>query len=265
MSRRRKSRAQSSVSKEQIVAGLMRVGLKKGNVIGVHSSLSNFGSVDGGAGTVIDALLDVVGKDGTVVMPTFSTNRTILDLTTEMKAAGASWLIKMLPYDPEQTPCWTGIVPETFRKRSNALRSLHPMFSLAAIGPKAKTIVEAGREGALPAWKKVLELDGYVLLIGVGLNRCTAMHLAEERVKLPKHIQDRLTPPKWFIEKYPPDKWDWDFGPYPDFKKMEQPFLEKGIMKTARVGKASFKLLKLKDLIDLYTKYLQKDPDIFYH
>jgi aminoglycoside N3'-acetyltransferase len=126
-------------------------------------------------------------------------------------------------------------------------------------------IVEAGRKDALPAWKKVLELGGYVLFIGVGLESCTAMHLAEERVKLPEHIQKKLTPLKWLLDMYPATEWDWDVGPYPDFKQMEKPCLDRGMMKTVKVGNATLKLLKLKDLVDLYTEYLQKNPDIFYH
>jgi aminoglycoside 3-N-acetyltransferase len=221
MKLKEKKGSETCVSKEQIIAGLVKLGLKKSDIVGIHSSLSSFGHVEGGADAVIDALLAVVGEEGTIVMPTFSTNRVILDLTPEMKAAGASWLLRVLPYDPKQTSCWTGTIPETFRKRNGVLRSHHPLFSLAATGPEAETIIEAGREGALPGWKKVLELDGYVLLIGIGLERCTAIHLAEEHVKLPRHIKEKLTPPKWFLEKYPANEWDWDFGPYPDFKKME--------------------------------------------
>lgn len=90
------------------------------------------------------------------------------------------WLYKILPFGPKETPCSTGVIPETFRKRKGVMRSLHPMFSVAAIGSKAKEIVEAGSENVGEAWKKLLELDGYILLIGVGLEVCTAMHLAEE-------------------------------------------------------------------------------------
>lgn len=119
----------------------------------------------------------------------------------------------------------------------------------------------SGMEG----WKKLLELEGYILLIGVGLDSCTAMHLAEQRVELPKSIKDKIMPPQTFVEKYPGDEWEWDFGPYPDFKQMEEPSLQHKIMKTTQVGKATLKLVKLRDLIDLYVQYLEKWPDLFYH
>lgn len=255
----------SRVSKQHIMAGLRKLGLKRGDILGVHSSLSSLGHVVGGADAVIDALLGVIEKEGTLVMPTFSTNRISVDLTPEMKAANVSWLLKILPYDPKRTPCWTGSIPEALRQREGALRSLHPFHSLTAIGPESKAVVQAGHDSALAGWKKVLELGGHILLIGVGLERCTAMHLAEERVTLPRHIQEKVTPPKWFLEKYSPSEWDWDFGPYPDFAKMEEPCLKRGIMKATRVGEATLRLTRLKELVDLYVQCLEKYPDLFYH
>lgn len=146
------------VSKEDIAEGLRKLGLKKDDVVGVHSSLSSFGYVEGGADAVIDALLEVVGEEGSIVMPTHSTNRVFVDLTPELKAANVSWLLKILPYDPEETPCSTGAIPEAFRKRVGVKRSFHPLLSLAAIGPKAGEIVEAGCEGALSAGRRRLSL-----------------------------------------------------------------------------------------------------------
>ena len=238
---------------------LGELGLKKGDIVGVHSSLGSFGYVEGGADTVIDALLEVVGREGTIVMPTHSTNLVKVKLAPKEVAAGALWLYQILPYNHKETPCSTGVIPNTFRKREGVMRSLHPVFSVAAIGSKAKEIVEAGE-----AWKKLLELEGHILLIGVDLGVCTAMHLAEELVVLPEHILKKITPPKWFVEKYPEDEWEWDFGPYPAFSKMEKPCQKHKIMKTIKVGEATLKIVKLRELIDLYVEYLRKNPDQFY-
>lgn len=91
------------VTKEGLKRGLRELGLKEGDIVGVHSSLSSFGYVDGGADTVIDALLEVVGEEGTIVMPTHSSNLEEVGLSPEEKAAGISWLYKILPYDPMQS------------------------------------------------------------------------------------------------------------------------------------------------------------------
>lgn len=252
------------VVEEDIVLALKQLGLENVSLIGVHSSLSSFGYVEGGADTVIDALLEVVGREGTIVMPTHSANLDKVELRPEERAAGVLWLYRIQPYDPKETPCTTGTIPETFRKRKDVTRSLHPVFSVAATGPKAEEIIEEGRDNVLKAWKKLLELDGYILLIGVDLGVCTAMHLVEERVELPQHILEKITPPKWFVEKYPEDQWEWDFAPYPEFSKMEDLCLDHGIMKTTKIGDATLKLVKLRDLIDLYEEYLKGNPDIFY-
>ena len=99
------------VDKQQIEAGLAEVGLAAGDVVLVHSSLSALGYVEGGPDTVVDALLASVGPTGTVVVPTFNWGEfhqadvAVLDLVnTSVKSE-------------------VGIIPETFRKRSEAVRS----------------------------------------------------------------------------------------------------------------------------------------------
>lgn len=257
------------VTKEDIKRGLQRLGLKEGDIVIVHSSLSSFGFVDGGAETVVDALLETVGKEGTVVMPTYSINRRKVRRSKKEITWGVTWKYKITSYDPKRTPCWTGAIPEAFRKRKNAERSLNPTHSIAAIGAKAKEIVDAAKENADQGFKKVLGFNGYVLLIGVGLNVCSAMHLAEEQVQLPKHILEKIRPPQELIAKYGRDlgwpHWDIGFGPYPDFAKMEEPCEKHGIMKTTKIGRSEVKLLRLKELIELYAEYLRKNPEAFYH
>jgi len=245
-----------SIDKDDIKVALRMLGLKKGDSVGVHSSLSSFGHVEGGVDAVIDALLETVGNNGNIVMSTHSANVSEDKRTPEEIALGVSWLLKLLPYDPKETPVRTGIIPETFRKREGVIRGSDPSNSIAALGPKAKELSEG--------WHRLLELDGYILLIGVGLESCTAMHLAEKRVQFPERILKKITPPKWLVEKYPEGEWEWDFGPYPDFAKLTQPCLERGIMKTIKVGKATLRLVKIRELVDLYTEYLKKDPDLFY-
>ena len=245
-----------SVNKANIKAGLRTLGLKKGDSVGVHSSLRRFGHVEGGADAVIDALLEIVGQEGNIVMSTHSANLSEDRRTPEEIAIGVSWLFKLLPYDPKETPVRTGIIPETFRKRKGVVRGSHPSNSIAALGPNAKELSEG--------WHRLLDRDGYILLIGVGLESCSAMHLAEKCVQLPERILEKITPPHWLIEKYPEGEWEWDFGPYPDFAKLTNPCIERGKMKTVKVGEATLELVKLRELIDLFVEYLKMDPDLFY-
>ncbi|MEM2849271.1 MAG: AAC(3) family N-acetyltransferase, partial [Candidatus Bathyarchaeia archaeon] len=155
--------------------------------------------------TVINALLETVGEEGTIVMPTYSTNRRKVRRSRREIKLGVTWKYRITPYNLKQSPCWTGAIPESFRKRPNAFRSLNPTHSIAAIGARAREIIEAAKDNADEGFKKVLELDGYVLLIGVGLNACSAMHLAESYVQPPKHILEKIQPPQELIKKYGKD------------------------------------------------------------
>lgn len=256
--------SRAHVSKDDIKAGLVELDLKKGDNVGVHSSLSSFGVVDGGAGMVIDALLEIVGNEGTIVMPTYSTNRIEVERTPDEVAAGVTWKFKLLPYDPKETPCWTGAIPEAFRKREGVLRSLHPVHSKAALGKHAKEIIEAEDPQSHGCWRKLHDLDGCILLSGVTLDSCSCMHLAEDHVQLPKHTIQRTTMPDWLAEKYPGAEWDVGYAPYPDFTKMEEPYRKNKIMKTVKVGESTLKLFKLREMIGLFAEYLRKEPDLFY-
>ena len=82
-----------SVNKEDIKAGPRTLGLKKGDSVGVHSSLRRFGNVEGGADAVIDALLEVVGQEGNIVMSTHSANVSEDRRTPEEIAMGVSWFL----------------------------------------------------------------------------------------------------------------------------------------------------------------------------
>jgi len=151
-------------TKEDIKEGLKKLGLPKGAVVMVHSSLSRFGYVEGGADTVIDALLESVGKEGTIVAPTITVS--------------PRFSANIPPtFNPDTTPCWTGPIPERLRKRKEALRSLHPTHSVAAIGAKAKEIIEDHDECMSPCgrgapYQKIGKLDnGFILFLGADLRK----------------------------------------------------------------------------------------------
>ena len=86
-------------------------------------------------------------------------------------------------FDPRTTPTARGAICETFRTWPNTLRSNHPVESVCARGVAASTIVSehplAFSEGRGGPFEKLYDLDCWVLLLGVGFNRCTALHFAE--------------------------------------------------------------------------------------
>ncbi|MCU4743022.1 AAC(3) family N-acetyltransferase [Halobacteria archaeon AArc-m2/3/4] len=160
------------ITRAGLTMDLRALGLKSGDELVVHGSLSSLGRVEGGAETVVDALLDVAGDKGTVVAPTFT-----------------SGLAEEEPFDPEQTPSQTGAITEALRTREDAVRSEHPTHSVAAIGPSASSLTRnhaydrsLGRNSPL---HRLAKHGGQILLLGVGHDRNSSIHVAEALASLP--------------------------------------------------------------------------------
>ena len=184
------------VLKQDILDALAKAGVSRGQAIMVHTSLSSLGFVCGGAQVVIEALLESVGPEGTIMMPTQSWKN--LD-----PAAGVHWqepeqwwqLIRdnWPAYDKDITPTNSmGAVAEMFRKWPGTLRSDHPARSVAANGKFAQYLTEhhdlSNIFGDGSPIGRLYELGGYVLLIGVGYDKNTSLHLADARAQYPgKH------------------------------------------------------------------------------
>lgn len=177
-------------SRPKTGAGLRRdlgaIGVQPGMTLMVHSSLSSIGWVVGGAQTVVRALLDSLGDRGTLAMPAATPQCADPADWSNPKVSNA-WLDEVrdhLPlFDSETTPCAMGAIPESFRTWPGTLRSDHPLESVCARGPMATEMTRehslSFSEGPGTPFEKLHALDGWVLLLGVGFNRCTALHFAE--------------------------------------------------------------------------------------
>ena len=165
---------------------LVNIGVTNEMTLLVHSSLSSIGWVVGGSPTVVRALLHVLGEKGTLVMPA-ATPHCADPATWASPRVPEAWLAEVrehLPiFDPRTTPTARGAICETFRTWPDTLRSNHPVESVCARGVAASTITSvhplAFSEGPGGPFEKLYDLDCWVLLLGVGFNRCTALHFAE--------------------------------------------------------------------------------------
>lgn len=181
------------VTPDDIRTALKDIGVQKGQVVMVHTSLSSLGYVCGGAQSIIEALMESVGDEGTIMMPTQSWKN--LD-----PAAGVYWqepeewwpvIREYIPaYDKRITPTNTmGAVSEMFRQWPGTLRSDHPARSVAAWGRYAQYLTEnhdlSDIFGDRSPVGRLYELDGSVLLIGVGYDKNTSLHLADVRAEYP--------------------------------------------------------------------------------
>ena len=173
-----------------LVTDLARLGLCAGQTVLAHTSMKALdGYVVGDAPAVVDALMAVLTPAGTLIMPTHSSNNTDPVHWQIDPPAPAHWdLIRaeMPPYRPEITPTnRMGAINECFRNYPGVRRSAHPAFSFAAWGRQAEFITAGQALNNAVAEQgpigRLYDLDGWVLLLGVGHGRNTSLHLADFR------------------------------------------------------------------------------------
>lgn len=171
-----------------LAADLRALGLQPGMTVLVHSSLTSLGWVSGGPVAAIQALMDVLTSQGTLVMPAFSGYS---DPTYwENPPVPRSWIevihATMPAYDPATAPTrGMGLIAGSFRTWPSVLRSQHPLDSFCAWGAHAQEVIadhalDDGLGEASPL-ARIFELNGHVLLLGVGFDSNTSFHLAEHR------------------------------------------------------------------------------------
>lgn len=183
-----------------LAADFERLGVATGMTLLVHSSLSKLGWTVGGAQSVILALEQVLGASGTLVMPTHSADLTDPAAWENPPVPEAWWPIireGMPPFRPDLTPTrGMGKIPEAFRAQVGVSRSYHPIGSFAAWGAQRDRITAAhplspmfGLESPLG---RVVDLNGFVLLLGVGYGNCTLLHLSEVLADYPGKKMERV-------------------------------------------------------------------------
>ncbi|XKK59880.1 AAC(3) family N-acetyltransferase [Streptomyces sp. ARC32] len=193
------------VTRGTLAAGLRELGVRTGDTLLAHTSLSSLGWVCGGPVAVVRALLDVLGPDGTLVVPTQTGDLSDPALWTSPPVPEAWWesiRAATPPYDPLITPSrGVGVVPETVRTWPGARRSAHPQTSFAALGARAAEVVAGHatdcRLGERSPLAVLERLDARVLLLGAGYDACTAFHLAEYRIPGPMVEVGRPGPVGW--------------------------------------------------------------------
>ncbi|HOF40783.1 MAG TPA: AAC(3) family N-acetyltransferase [Candidatus Hydrogenedentes bacterium] len=242
----------AQVTRTDIARGLDALGIRPGEIVYVHSSLSAFGHVHGGADTVIDALLDTVGAQGTVVMPTFTWQRNHARPT----------LVFNVAHDPSET----GRITEVFRRRRGVVRNEHVCHSTAAFGPAADDVMGGSvHPFAFDAsLYRCYELNSWYLLLGCGFSSATALHTAEEIVQVPyRHYRNFqgsvvIRPDGTHV---PAESVEFLRNPgyANDFAKMDAVFERDGILRHARVGNALLTSARIRDVIDRAVQYLKQD------
>ena len=240
-----------SVNREQLLVDLRTLGLQPGDAVLAHGSLSSFGHVDGGAQAIIDALLGLLGPQGTLVMPYF------LPLYE-----GA--------YDYAHPPTpYTGVLPQQLLAQPRALMSVHPSHPVVALGPAAPQITadhyRTSAVGRGSPIDRLAKLGGKVLLLGVNQSANTTIHTAEAYAAVPYWGHPRPDRPtgRWTILPSGGQIW----VPLPEtpgnssgFVRVEPLLIEHHLMTVASIGRARCRLIPSQPLIDAVVEYLRRDP-----
>ena len=239
--------ATRALSRRDVTAGLAKLGLGPGDHVLVHAALSSFGWVRGGADTVIDALLESVGPDGTILVPTFGGQDAV--------------------FDPKRSETTLGAIPRTFWKRGDAVRSRHPLASVAAIGKRAAWFVE-GHEKARTAhgegtpYYKLYQREGKVLLLGVDQDRSTFLHAAEELSRLP-YLEPRTAAYVDAAGKSRRKTYQLFPGPHRNFIGMQGWLEAEGLTRKTNIGSCVAQLMPCRALLDALLQRLAGEPSLF--
>ncbi len=245
------------IAKGQIKTDLRSLGLKSGSIVMMHAAMSKIGWIEGSAPTVLDAILEILGPEGTLMVPTFSYSYDKRDLAQA--------------FDKRTTPsCNNGMLADTLWKRPDAHRSDHPAYSVAAVGARAGEMIRnhpieqpVGEGSPL---HRLVQQDGYVLLLGVGQEKNSLVHTAEalcgvgytvvpfkeswgRNVRVKTAQGEVLIPQKEFS------------GCSLGFPVLEPVLREKGVLRTGLVGEAASQFFRAQDLVSTVFELLRKQPD----
>lgn len=270
----------ANYNKQQLKDQLESMGLKGDETILIHSSMKAIGAVDGGADTVLDAWMEYF-KDGLLLLPTHT-----------WKTVNADNPV----YNPQTTPSCVGLLTNMFMKREGVIRSLHPTHSMAGYGKNAAEYLACEEYNNTPCtpggcYDRLKDAGGKVLLVGVGHERNTYIHSVEEVLNVPNRLSDM--PMELVIElqeesnnsgKLPPYNRDDGWKKHTDnrlyrkvyvrkhynaqqphisedFVKLNQIFLDRGVVRKVKFGDADSLLCDAKGMFNIVRQVIASDPE----
>ena len=241
-------RGDAPVTQANILDGLVELGVRPGMELEVHSSLSSFGHVEGGASAVITALMQAVGPQGSLYMPALRLSPE-LPLTDEDERLGITRKIRILSPDAKRSGM--GMIADTFRCLPDVAVG-EGIFRVCAWGRSAPCVQQG--------FEYLLKNDGMGLLLGVDIYRLTAMHAVEHL--LPQRVRNIFAPTQEMCRIYSPDQWFIEAGapPVNAWYTIQRLAIERRLIREGTIGPCRCMLFRLRDVVGLYEQALREQP-----
>lgn len=241
---------------------LRRLGVRPGSVLLTHASFATLGWICGGPVAVVQALCDVLGPDGTLVVPTHTPENSDPAGWRHPPVPESWWAVirdQMPGFDPAVTPSrWMGLLAETVRCWPGARRSSHPHVSFAALGRHAREItadhVLDEMLGERSPLGRIYERDGDVLLLGVDHSANTSLHLAEYRqpglVRVTHGAATMIDARRTWVW------WEDVDIDSDDFDRLGLDLDQTGVVRSGLVGASPSRLMRQRDAVDFAVGWL---------
>lgn len=243
-----------SLTQSEIVADLRNLGLRAGESVMLHSSLSSLGLVEGGAEAVVAALLEASGPGGTLVAPAFQDDTWEEPRTPRDCAAQCP-----RPFCPSQGPGSQGAIAEAVRQHPGSVRSCNPTHSWVAVGDGAADLMRDHHRSPTPCgpgnpFEQLVRRDGCILALGVGVNSITVFHYLEDLLEVP-YLGTRDASRRHVTYTPAGKRIQYEFPGV-----MEEVLKATGVMKVGRVGRATTRFLRARDFRQFLVTIFNDDP-----
>jgi len=254
------------ILKQDIVRDLKKAGINAGESLLVHSSLSKIGYVEGGAKTVVEALLEVVGESGNLLMPTSPNNGLQLEYIETLDV-----------FDVAKDKSKLGSISEYFRCLQHSIRSAHPTEPVSCIGPDA-VYFTGDHFGSLTPYTaespfyRVSEKEGKILYLGVTLdNAGTNLHTMEDAVKefkypiyYPELFEVNVRFPDGVIRKMKTKVHNPEQSALRKCDELISLFQAKGILEEVKIGEARALVVDAKRMLSCMIEEYEKNGVTMY-
>ncbi|MDD3686190.1 MAG: AAC(3) family N-acetyltransferase [Bacteroidales bacterium] len=246
----------AKLTKEDLVKDIRALGVKEGDLLHLKVSMKSIGEVEGGAKTLLDALLEVVGKEGTLISDAFLSVYP-LPLTPDQE----------LIIGDDKSKSYAGVFANEMVKHPDMKRSKHPIQKFVAIGKYAEQLCYAHtpESGGYELLDRMIELGGVNLTIGEQVAGVGTTHVAIDMLGFRRKQTNAGAMYRNDAGEVKLAKVNWNGGCAHGFPKFIPLYFEQGgVLGYGPIGKAKGLYTSMQKTLDIEIETLKKNPQFFF-